>query len=406
MSQMSLRIGVIGAGPAGCILGRLLHLADIECTIFEAEESLDFRSQGGTLDLRLGLDALKAAGVHDEYLSFSRYDGSALTVCDKKGWKGFYIHMPASKHGNPEIDRAELRGLLLRSLPEGMVRWSHRLLRVDDEGLHFEHGVESGFDLIVGADGAWSKVRNALTDEKPFFSGVAGYNFTIPNAAETAPTVSKFVDRGSVFSFSDGKSINAQQLGTGDINVSTWMVQENPLDTKQDPPTKDEILVIYKDWSPDVQDIIRATDGLITPRSLFMLPVGSKWKHKAGLTLIGDAAHLMTPFGGEGVNLAFEDALRLSRSIIDASEEGSVHSLDTKIKASEEDMFTRARKAQVMTEGMMKDMLFTPGAPRTTIASWILRKTRYYLSPSLEPFAYPIVAALVHTIFFVYKLFV
>lgn len=348
MSRMSPRIGIVGAGPAGCILSLLLHLANIDCVIFEAEESLDFRSQGGTLDLRLGLDALKAAGVYDEYLSFSRYDGSALTVCDKNGWKGFYIHMPASKHGNPEIDRAELRGLLLRSLPAGMVRWSHRLLRVDNEGLHFEQGVESGFDLIVGADGAWSKVRNCLTDQKPFFSGISGYSLTIPNAAKTAATVSKFVDRGSIFSFSDGKSITAQQLGSGDINVSTWMVRENPLDTKQAPPKKDEILTIYKDWSADMLDIIRATDGPVTPRSLYMLPIGSKWEHRAGMTLIGDAAHLMTPFGGEGVNLAFEDALRLSKSIIDAAMEGSAHSLDTKIKAFEEDMFTRAHKASTL----------------------------------------------------------
>lgn len=402
---MSPRICIIGAGPAGCVLGRLLHLAGIECTIFEAEKSLDIRSQGGTLDLRLGIPALKAAGVYDEYLRFSRFDGSALTVCDKNGWKGFYMHMAASKHGNPEIDRADLRGLLLRSLPEGMVRWSHRLLKVDDKGLHFEQGVESGFDLVVGADGAWSKVRNALTDEKPFYSGISGCTLTIPNAAETAPKVYDFVNRGSVFSFSDGKSINAQQLGTGAINVSTWRLQEKTVDTKQPPSAKDEILEVYSDWAPDMVDIIRASDGEIIPRSLYMLPVGSRWEHKTGITLIGDAAHLMTPFGGEGVNLALEDARRLANAIIDAAE-GSSGFLDLKIHAFEEDMFARARKAQTMTEGMMIDMYFTPGAPRSSIASWTLKKARYYLPPSIEVIAYPFVAALMHTFFFIYKLFV
>jgi 2-polyprenyl-6-methoxyphenol hydroxylase-like FAD-dependent oxidoreductase len=157
--------------------------------IFEAEESLDFRSQGGTLDLNSGLEAIKAASLYDEYLEYSRFDGSALGLYDKDA--KFHMRIPASKYGNPEIDRVELRALLLRSLPDGMVRWKHRLLRVEDKILHFEEGTETGFDLIAGADGAWSRVRNALTEEKPFFSGVAGYNLSIPNAAETAPAVSK-----------------------------------------------------------------------------------------------------------------------------------------------------------------------------------------------------------------------
>ena len=100
-SKPPFKIAIIGAGPAGCMLARLLHhLANIECTIFEAEESLDFRSQGGTLDFNAGLGALKAAGLYEEFLKFSRFDGSALGVCDKNA--KFYIHFGATKAGNPE----------------------------------------------------------------------------------------------------------------------------------------------------------------------------------------------------------------------------------------------------------------------------------------------------------------
>jgi 2-polyprenyl-6-methoxyphenol hydroxylase-like FAD-dependent oxidoreductase len=405
MPQFSPRIAIIGAGPGGCLLGRLLHLANLQCTIFEAEESLDFRSQGGTLDLRGGLEALRRAGVYDEYLKYSRFDGSAIGVCDKNA--KFYFHVGASKVGNPEIDRAELRGLLLESLPEGMVRWKHRLLKVDDDlVLHFEHGTESGFDLIVGADGAWSKTRNALTEEKPFFSGVAGYSLSIPDAAETAPSVSKFVDRGTIFAFSDGKAINGQQLGSGAIHISSWMTQETPIDAKAISPTKKDILKNYADWIPELLDMIRATSGEIQCRSLYMLPVGSRWNHKPGVTLLGDAAHLMTPFGGEGVNLAFQDALELGNSVIDAAKEGQQSTLDTKISAYEDDMFARALKAQVMSHGMMQDMLFTEGAPRSTIARWMLRKVKYSLPTPIGPLIYPIVAAGMHSAFFLYKLFV
>lgn len=404
MSQPSPNIAIIGAGPAGCILGRLLHQANIQCTIFEAEESLDFRSQGGTLDLNSGLEAIKAANIYEEYLTYSRFDGSALGLYDKDA--KFNIRMPASKYGNPEIDRAELRALLLRSLPDGMVEWKHRLLKVENSTLHFEQGTKSGFDLIVGADGAWSKVRNALTEEKPFFSRVAGYSLVIPNAAETAPAVHDFVNRGSVFSFSDGKSLIAQQLGSGAIDISAWITQDSPPYVTH-APSKEEVLQHYAGWTPKLRDMILASSGEIKCRPLYMLPVGFKWNHKPGVTIIGDAAHLMTPFGGEGVNLALQDALRLANTIIDFKTAGSELSLDTRISAFEEDMFVRGQKAQTMTEKMMQAMLFTAGAPRSSVATWILAKVAYGFSSSVvAPVVYPLLAAVTHSFFFVYKFFV
>lgn len=72
-----------------------------------------------------------------------------------------------------EIDRAKLRMLLVDSLPKDNIRWSHCLQSIDDDvALHFDTGVEKGFDLIIGADGAWSEVRTFLAPTKPFFSGV------------------------------------------------------------------------------------------------------------------------------------------------------------------------------------------------------------------------------------------
>lgn len=271
--------------------------------------------------------------------------------------------------------------------------------------LHFEQGIETGFDLIVGADGAWSKVRNALTEQKPFFSGVAGYNLSISNAAETAPAVSKFVNRGSIFSFSDGKSINAQQLGSGDIDVHAWLTQDTPLDSKKI-PSKDDVLKHYADWTPKLRDMLHACNGEIKCRSLYMHTVGSRWDHRPGITMIGDAAHLMTPFGGEGVNLAFQDALRLATTIIEAAKAEAELHLDTRISGFEEDMFIRARKAQAMTEGMMQAMLFTEGAPSSSIGTWILKKVEYNLPSSVSPIAYPLIAAVTHGFFFAYKLFV
>ena len=399
---MPFKIAIIGAGPAGCMLGRLLHLANIEATIFEAEASCNFRNQGGSLDLskKSGIAAIKAAGLFDEYLKFCRFDGSALGVCNKKAH--FYFQIGASKHGNPEIDRSELRSLLANSLPEGMIRWNHRLRRVDENGeLHFDNSTETGYDLIVGAEGAWSKVRSFLSEEEPFFSEIAGYNLSIPNAAENAPDVSKMVNRGSVFAYSNGKAIIGQQMADASIHVSVWLRQDNdpfPLGTRTMPPTKEEISKSFDDWSPELLRFIQAAVGEITCRTNYMLPVGFKWQHQKGVTMVGDAAHLMTPFAGVGVNIALEDTMKLAAAIIDAAKDGKKGALDARIKDFETDMFVRAEKAERLTDGMMRDAFFTGGEPR--IASWLLRRIAYETPPLLRPILYPLEAGVVYIALF------
>jgi len=346
------KIAIIGAGPAGCMLGRLLSLAGIPCTIFESESSLDVRSQGGTLDLNAGLKAVKRAELWEEYLKFSRFDGSAIGVCDKNA--DFLFKAGASKVGNPEIDRVELRRLLLRSLPEGTVKWNSRLLEVkNDLTLQFEDRVESGFDLIIGAEGGRSNVRNALTETKPFFTGIYGYHLSIPNAAEEAPSTAKFVNRGSIFSYSDCKFLGAQQIGDGSLEVSTYFLEQR-YPKEEGVPTKENIIKRFSDWSPVMQDILRASSGKIKVRSFYMLPIGTEWANKKGITIIGDAAHLMTPFGGEGVNVAFTDALLLADAIIAGVRANDESVLHRKIAEFEKDMFIRAYKVEEMTASMMK----------------------------------------------------
>ncbi len=213
------------------MLARLLHQGNIKVTIFEADVSPNFRNQGRTLDLqpKSGIAAIKEAGLYDEFMKLARFDGEALIVCDKNLRR--YISIGAKKAtdkpAKPEIGRAELSLLLANSLPEGTIGFGHRLQAMDEHGtLHFDRGgVERGNDFVIGADGAWSGVRNLLSDQKPLYSGVAGHWLSIPNAKEQAPELYKLVNRGSVYSFSDGKSIMAQQIGDRSISVSAWSVR-------------------------------------------------------------------------------------------------------------------------------------------------------------------------------------
>lgn len=99
----------------------------------------------------------------------------------------------------PEIDRTKLRDILLDSLPDGMIRWGSTLHTVTPDGtLRFAHGDESGFDLVVGAEGGWSKVLDILTPVKPFYSGIAGVDIKINDIDRRFPELSKKVGRGSV----------------------------------------------------------------------------------------------------------------------------------------------------------------------------------------------------------------
>lgn len=104
---MTLKIAIVGAGPAGCVLARLLQQSKegVSVTIFEGEGDIDFRSQGGTLDLheKTGQAALKAAGLYDEWLKYARFDGEAM-VCPKQ--IPDFLFTPVDLYANTYLQRS------------------------------------------------------------------------------------------------------------------------------------------------------------------------------------------------------------------------------------------------------------------------------------------------------------
>lgn len=385
---MSLpKVAIIGAGPAGSTLARLLSRASIPVTIFEGESSMSIREQGGTLDLHpnTGLRALREAGLFEAYTQYARYEGEALNVADKNLVSVIKVGgtTEASSRGRPEIDRARLRQILVDSLPEGTIRWNCRLRSVDadDLTLHFDHGFETGFDLLVGADGAWSKVRPVLTDMEPYFVGIGTYDLFVHDAEKNHPDLHKLVNRGSLFVYSDCKAIIAQQRGDGTIVVYASGKREEDwkktcgynLDDVNE--VKKAIKEEFKDWAEPLVKLTQVADNSdFTARSLYILPPGHRWKHRAKATLIGDAAHLMTPHAGEGVNVAMEDALKLAHAIIHSVEaEDTVNALDKGVSAFEDEMMARATKVQKHSLANTEDMYLTPGAPHARINSWVRR---------------------------------
>jgi len=413
MAGAKFKITIIGAGPAGCTLARLLHLAGIDVVVFEGEASADYRSQGGTLDLheQTGLAAIRAAGLWDEFLKHARYDGQYMAMMDKH--MKCYLRRGTDQNGKdfmgerPEIDRPVLRRLLAESLPDGMIRWDHRLDEARADGtLVFTHGGGSAttlagpFDLVVGADGAWSRTRRLLdADAMPVYSGVGLHELRIPDAAATAPEVHALVGGGTVFAMGPGQRLAAQQLGDGSITVYTFALREGAdwsapekcgHDAADAAAARRHLLEReYADWAPLLREAVEQTTEPCRPRSLFMLPVGWRWAHRRGATLIGDAAHLMTPFAGEGVNVALEDALRLAREIVAAAEAadgGGLEQLDARVAGFEAEMFTRVKPVQALADDMTQIWFRSPDV-QTAVTRGMVRIVSHKTSAVLHPLA-------------------
>ncbi|KAL8869611.1 MAG: hypothetical protein Q9174_004147 [Haloplaca sp. 1 TL-2023] len=386
----SPRIAIIGAGPAGLTLARLLTISSqrYDVTVYESDTNPSSRGQGGTLDLHTstGLAAIKKCHIWDSFQTHARYSGSELNFADKNATE--LIHLRGSeKRDRPEIDRHRLREILLASIPAGDVRWGHRLKEVTEDGrLRFEgrdeeQEEEGPFDLIVGADGGWSKVRNRLTSTKPTYSGISGYELDLPSPATRCPVLNNFVGQGAYFSSSDQKLLNAQRMGDGSLKIRSWFLcpdefeARESLDRDGKEGTLQRIRERYREWAPEILQFLEMADvGTLRCWTVYELPVGGFWEHRKGFTLVGDAASLAAPFSGEGVNKAMRDSLELAEALCEAWEkpgrgEGEEKedvdmkvSLDEAVKMYEENMFPRAEKLQRLT-ARNKEAMFAPDAP-------------------------------------------
>ncbi|KAI9759232.1 MAG: hypothetical protein M4579_002520, partial [Chaenotheca gracillima] len=375
-------IAIIGAGPAGLTLARILHVSEckIDITVYERDASPSARSdQGGTLDLHTdtGLAALRKGGLWNSFRKYARYDGQEMIIADKNATALIHVGGGEKKGllDRPEIDRHRLQEILLQSVPEEFVRWDRRLKEVTGDGmLRFEgrEKLEGPFDLIVGADGAWSKVRGKVTELKPAYSGVSGYEMEIREPAKQCPHVDQMVGRGSLFTSSDGKFLNAQRMGDDSLKVRSWYLcpegeAQETMDKFGRKETLRKIFERYTDWAPETTELLRQADvDSMKVWTCYELPVGCRWEHQQGFTLIGDAASLMTPFSGEGVNKAMKDSLDLAELIEKSLNSNNDLTLDHAVLLYEQSMFPRAQKVQARTM-CSKQNAFGPDAPISTM---------------------------------------
>jgi 2-polyprenyl-6-methoxyphenol hydroxylase-like FAD-dependent oxidoreductase len=337
---------IIGAGLGGLTLARVLHVHGIASVIYEADASANARAQGGMLDIHDhdGQIALKAAGLFDKFLEIIHPGGQATRVLDKQA--NVLLDQPDdSTGGRPEVPRGELRRILIDSLPAGTIRWGYKLTAASSLGagrhaLTFADGSTVTTGLLVGADGAWSKVRPLLSQAKPTYVGTSFIETYLFDSEVRHKASAEAVGGGALFALAPGKGILAHREPEGVLH--TYVALNKPADWMagldfSNPATAATIVAKeFEGWARALTALI--TDGETAPvsRVLHALPIEHRWDRVPGVTLIGDAAHLMAP-SGEGANLAMFDAAELGQTL--AANPGDVEAAITEY---EKNLFPRS----------------------------------------------------------------
>ena len=352
-------VTIIGAGLGGLTLARVLHVHGIPAAIYEADASAAARTQGGQLDIHEqdGQIALEAAGLTAEFRALIHRGGEATRVLDRNGTVLFdepddgtvlFDEPDDGTGGRPEVLRGELRQILLDSLPAETIRWGKKLAAVTSLGdgrheLSFTDGSTATTELLVGADGAWSKVRRPLSSATPAYTGTTFVETYLHDVDSRHPATAEAAGGGGMFALAPGQGISTHREEGGILHAYAQLVR--PIDWLtglDDAQVTAEVAAAFEGWAPELLALVTDADTPPVVRTIHALPDDHSWTHVDGVTLVGDAAHLAMP-AGEGANLALYDGAQLALAIAAAVESGD--DAETAVEAYELEMFARSAES-------------------------------------------------------------
>ncbi|GAA3742697.1 NAD(P)/FAD-dependent oxidoreductase [Flavobacterium ginsengisoli] len=363
-------VAIVGGGMGGLLLARLLQLQNINVKVYERDLNSKVRVQGSPLDLHddSGLIAMEKGGLLDEFYKNIRPNASKARIVNQNLELKFDEHS-ITKTSNeeitnpsknslqdiskprPEIDRSELRAILLHSLRTETMVWDSQFLSMEKENngwrLFFKNGINTYADLVIGADGANSKIRPYVSALKPIYSGITMIEGTIYNAKKNAPNLFEFSKGGKVLALGNEQTIMYGTKGDGSLMfllsskiLENW-ISENDLDFKDNQKIFEWFKEIYQDWSSDWHELFMSDELYFIPRPQYYFSQNQSWETQENVTIIGDAAHRMPPFAGKGANLAMLDAVELA----DFLTNNQFSDLKTAISYFEKRMLERAAEA-------------------------------------------------------------
>ena len=350
-AQSFLPVAIVGGGPAGLTLARVLQMHGVACRVYENEPAANARDQGGSLDLHAenGLWALEQCQLIDAFNRHSRPEGDCMRIMDKAG-RVYYSEEPAPRaeeavapgqtpSGRPEIDRLALRNILLDSLEPGTVQWGHALSHMqplpataDDDvprwELTFKSGAKERAAVVVGADGAWSRIRPVLSSTVPSYTGYTAIDLMVPNVSARHPQLTELVGQGTCFILDDERGFIAQRNGADVLRVYAvlkvdegWAEDEDGGAYLANADSEAIVALIegnFSGWYEPALQLLHCADiDSLRVRRMYQLPFSHTFQHTAHtrlVTAVGDAAHVMS-INGEGVNLAMMDAAQLALAL-------------------------------------------------------------------------------------------
>jgi len=353
------QIAIVGGGPGGLTLARLLQLNGANVNVYERDFDKDSRVQGTTLDLHeeSGLKALREAHLLDAFKKNYRPGADRMIITNEHADIFFSDHEGkpeedfGSEHFRPEIDRGPLRKLLLESLQPNTVVWNSQFVSMQkqDDGwlLFFKNGTSAYADIVIGADGANSRIRPYITSIKPFYSGISGVLTVegVHNPETKAPNIHKLLKGGKIMAFGGGKCFTVASKGDGSLAFYvSYKVHEVRFKSIDFADTAQVFAWFKKDfaeWDNIWHELFESDETSFIPIPIYCMPLDQTWAALPNLTMLGDAAHLMPPFAGEGVNMAMLDALELSDCLCNED----FNDIKTAIASYENKMRKRAAEA-------------------------------------------------------------
>lgn len=327
-------VAIIGGGPGGLTLARLLQMKGVQVKVYERDFDKNARVQGSLLDMHQdsGLAAIRAAGLLEAFKENFMIGADKTQIMDEqaKVWFSDHDSKPDEEFGEeyfrPEIDRGTLRKILLNSLNENTVVWNSHFLSMEKENkgwiLNFKNKPSVYADIVIGCDGANSKIRPYITEIKPFYTGIVMLEGNIPDADMNAPEINKILKGGKIMAFGNQKNLLIGLKGKGAIGFYASFKADEKWNATNGLNYSDKAEIIqwykktYPEWSNIWLELFESAEVPFIPRPVYCMPFDQCWKSSDSVTIIGDAAHVMPPFAGEGANMAMKDALDLSECLI------------------------------------------------------------------------------------------
>ena len=261
----------------------------------------------------------------------------------------------------PELDRLQLNHIFADALRPNTIAWGCGLRSVLRAGegfeLSFDGDSTARADVVVDASGARTLVRSFVGAPEPEFSGTVGVGGQVDTPRADCPELDRIVNGGNLIVRGEGKNLFIHTMANGGFHYymtfrrpQTWL-KDQGLRADQAQAAAEFLVQQCATWAPLYHQGLRAS-SVCELLAVTRAPVLQRASVSEAVTLIGDAAHAMTPFAGMGVNCALLDAVYLA----DALTDGTCSNVCNALKIYEDKMYAGAAppaEQGAQTEAMM-----------------------------------------------------